>query len=201
MFQPVIHETTTVSNIAIAYNKDYFLGDPSHPVYACSLQAIYSDATPATIVIPSASISGNIFTHTNHGFSTGTVGQFTTDGALPTPLMTSADYYIIFRTVNTFSVAASLEDAQAGTAITLSDSGTGNQTFIPNVLNGVVVKLQASNDGENYADITDKNVTISADGNILWDLGNVNFRFLRVSETPSVGTINLTLIFNGTNSF
>jgi hypothetical protein len=76
----------------------------------------------------------NIFTSAAHGYTTGTVGQFSTSDTLPDGLVAETDYYIISLSANTFAVASSAANAQAGTKIDLADTGTGNQTFTPTTL-------------------------------------------------------------------
>jgi len=93
------------------------------------------------------------FTKTAHGYFTGTKGQFTTSSALPTGLSTSTNYYVIVVDANNFKVASSLANALAGTAIDITDVGTGNQTFTPTALSGVSYKLQFSNDYDVWVDI------------------------------------------------
>ena len=201
MFLSTISEVTTYTKLAVAQNKDYDLSSGSHPVYGCSIQAVYTNATPIAVVVPSVAITFAtcLFTLVGHGLVTGVKGQFTTDDTLPTGISAVTDYWIIKLTDNTFKVADSLVHALAGVAITLTDAGLGNQTFTPTALAGIIVKLQMSNDGSNFTDITGKTVTIGAAGSILWDLGVVTYKILRVTETPSSGAINLTLNFNVVN--
>jgi hypothetical protein len=52
-----------------------------------------------------------------------------TGADLPAPLATGTDYYIIAVSSTQIKMAASLTDAYNGTAITLTDSGTGNHTI------------------------------------------------------------------------
>lgn len=50
-------------------------------------------------------------------------------GALPAGLVAVTDYWIIWVSVNTFKLAASLDDADAGIAVAIGDDGTGVQTL------------------------------------------------------------------------
>lgn len=68
----------------------------------------------------------NTITRTAHGFSTTDQVQFTTSGTLPTPLNASAVYYVIKVTNDTFSLAASRNDALNNIAIPLTLTGTGS---------------------------------------------------------------------------
>lgn len=59
---------------------------------------------------------------------TGTEVTFTTTDTLPTGLATSTTYYLIYQSATTFKVASSLANAYAGTAIDITDTGTGTHT-------------------------------------------------------------------------
>ena len=71
----------------------------------------------------------DIFTKVAHGFLTGHKGQIATDTTLPAGLTAATDYWVIRATADTFKLAASLSDALGGTAIDITDVGTGIQTF------------------------------------------------------------------------
>lgn len=75
--------------------------------------------------------SGATLTHVAHGLQTGDgpVRLTNSGGALPTGLATATDYYAIRLGADTFSLATSLANALAGTAITTSDAGTGTHTL------------------------------------------------------------------------
>lgn len=62
-----------------------------------------------------------------------------------------------------------------------------------------VLKLQASNDGVNFADIPGSSTTISATGTTIWDIGKPNYKFLRASLAPSGGTVSAVLTLNAVN--
>lgn len=59
---------------------------------------------------------------------TGTEVKFTTTNILPAGLATNTTYYLIFQSTTTFKVATSLANALAGTAIDITDTGTGTHT-------------------------------------------------------------------------
>ena len=69
--------------------------------------------------------SANDFTASAHGMIDGAVGQFTTTGTLPTGLSLSTDYYLVQTDVNDFKVATET----GGSAVSISDNGTGTHTF------------------------------------------------------------------------
>lgn len=73
--------------------------------------------------------SGNILTAAAHGLETGDRVRVTTSAAdLPAGLTIDTDYYVIKLSADTFSVATTDALATAGTAVTLSDAGTGTHT-------------------------------------------------------------------------
>lgn len=67
-------------------------------------------------------------------YVTGTIVQVTTDGTLPAGLSAATNYYIIQRqrTDDTYKVklAATLDDAKAGTAVNITDAGTGTHRLV-----------------------------------------------------------------------
>ena len=74
----------------------------------------------------------DITTMANHGFRTGD-GPFrvTTSAAdLPAGLATGTDYCAIYLSASTFSFASSLANAEAGTAVDITDAGTGTHTLV-----------------------------------------------------------------------
>lgn len=91
--------------------------------------AITFTTAAADLVVPSASISGNVLTLTAHGLVTGQLCRASTSSALPTGLAVDTNYWAIALTANTFSLASSLVNAIALTPITLSTAGVGNQTI------------------------------------------------------------------------
>lgn len=137
-------------------------------ITGCQVIAVQVDAvvsTPSAQVVPSASIDAgtDTFTKANHGFLTGLKIQISTSSALPAPLAGSTDYFVIKVTDNTFKLASSLVNANAGTPINLSDAGTGNQTVTPVALAGATAKLQKSMDGVNWYDEgSSQNITTTA---------------------------------------
>lgn len=201
MFDSINSNITIVKGLAIDYTKDYNFYNPYIPLYGCSIQAVYTDATPTAQNFVAADVAinpANTITITNHGFFTGlTVALSGTN--LPTGL-SATNYWVIVVDTNTIKLADSLAHAESGTAVVITGQGTTSDAALtPSSLGNVVVKLQASNDGVNFTDIASKTVTISGAGSILWDLGTVTYRVLRVSEAASSGAINLTLNFNAIN--
>ena len=70
---------------------------------------------------------------------TGTKVRLTTTTTLPAGLALATDYYVIRLSDTTFSLAASYANAVAGTAINITDAGTGTHTvswLLPRYTNG-----------------------------------------------------------------
>lgn len=73
----------------------------------------------------------------------GTRVRFTTTTTLPAPLALATDYFIIRVTDSTFKVATTYANAIAGTAINITDAGTGTHTMsrlLPRYTNGAGVQ-------------------------------------------------------------
>lgn len=87
--------------------------------------------------------NGNI-TESSHGYETGDVGQLTTSGSLPTGFSLSTNYYVIKIDTNTYRLATSLANAQAGTQVIPTAVGSGNQTFTLTTNTYVASKLAAA---------------------------------------------------------
>jgi hypothetical protein len=74
---------------------------------------------------------------------TGTRVRLTTTTTLPAGLTTATDYYVIKVSDTTFSLATSYANAVAGTAINITDAGTGTHTvnwLLPRYTNGAGVQ-------------------------------------------------------------
>jgi len=65
----------------------------------------------------------------NNEFQTGQAVTYHTSGSVITGLSNNTVYYVIRISNTSFQLAASLSDAQNGTAISLSSDGSGTQTF------------------------------------------------------------------------
>jgi len=65
---------------------------------------------------------------TSHGFITGIKVRVTSTSGLPAPLIAATDYWVISITSTTFQFASTLANAQAGTFINLTTTGTGDMT-------------------------------------------------------------------------
>lgn len=103
----------------------------------------------------------DVFTIPTHGFVTGEAVVFT-EGAVPVPGLTSLEtYYIIKVTDNTFSLAATKNNALAGIKINVTATAAATHYFTPKITatflesNGAVAKILISYDSLRSAVIVD----------------------------------------------
>lgn len=141
-------------------------------------------------------VDDNEVTIPSHGFSEGLKGQLTTTGTLPAGLSTSTDYYIIVVDSNTVKFASSLSNAQAGTAVNITDQGSDEavNTFTAIALAGGAIKLQQSNDNVTWVDLgSSTNVTV--DATLLLEKDRPTTRYISVLLTLTAGHISADLQF------
>lgn len=96
-----------------------------------SLDGYLGRALSAATVLGTVTItiaSPGVVTKTAHGLVTGDTITLTTTGALPTGLSVATTYWVIRVDANTFKLATSLANAQAGTAITTTGTQSGTHT-------------------------------------------------------------------------
>lgn len=109
-------------------------------VYICGVNSPHFDLATGTmtnkrrpLVVADDTFTAadtNICTAIGHGLETGDGPvQLTTTGTLPAGLTAATDYWIIRLGDDTFSFAESLANAYAGTAVDITDAGTGTHTL------------------------------------------------------------------------
>lgn len=152
-----------------------------------AVQCVVDVNTPAAKVFTAA--ASDICTAASHGFPTGLKGQASTTTTLPAGLAAVTDYYVIAVSASTFTLASSLANALAGTAIDITDAGTGTHTFTPTALAGATVKLEKSNDGSSWSDVAAA-TAITADGTVWLEKDRPGFRYARVSYTLTAGSMS-----------
>jgi hypothetical protein len=117
-----------VVSIAVASSGLRYLETP-----AVTLTAPVSLTIPTTAV----SIADDTITSANHRLLTGTKLTYLKVGATAiTGLVDNTAYFIIVVDGDTFKLASSLSNAQAGTAINLTGTGTSTQTFTGDTATG-----------------------------------------------------------------
>lgn len=129
----------------IEYSADRFPEDQKDLIFTHSTVTRSSNKKDLTIIDYNitADHTTDSFTLASHGFETGDRATLSGD-VLPTGLASLAtnDCYIIVLTANTFKVASSLANADAGTAMTFTSNGT-NLNIVEVAPNGVTYTLGA----------------------------------------------------------
>ena len=165
----------------------------------------YGVITKILAVTPSAktftAAVTDIITKAAHGYVTGLKGQVSTTTTLPTGLSASTDYFVIKLTADTYSLATSLLLAQAGTAIDITDTGTGTHTFTPTTIAGASVKLQGSMDNSTWVDLpikatgdATKSLAITAIANIFLCETDLCVNYIREYYTLTAGQLTISQI-------
>lgn len=152
-----------------------------------SVQCVIDVDTPAAAVFTAA--ASDICTAAAHGYTTGLKGQASSDTTLPAGLAAVTDYFVIVLSANTFSLASSLVNALAGTAIDITDAGTGVHTFTPTALAGGSVKLEKSNDGSNWSDVAAA-TAVTADAVVWFEIDRPKYKYARLSYTLTAGRMS-----------
>lgn len=151
-----------------------------------------SEAQTNQGVASSVDTVANTITIANHGLKTGLKGQLTSTGTLPGGLAASTDYFVIVVDANTIKLASSLNNANAGTAIDITDQGTEGvtHTFTATALAGASVKLQGSNDDSVWIDLgISNNITTTA--SFLMEKVDPMFKYGRIVYTMTAGQISV----------
>ncbi len=176
----------TASTIAIS--RAYKVGSYDSTCY----QLHYVDATPAAKTFVAANVTvnpANTITITAHGFFTGLKVALSGTN-LPTGL-SATNYWVIVVDVDTIQVASSLANASAGTAVHITAQGTTADAALTPAALSQVAKLQQSNDGTNFFDVSGITVTITGTSDTLWIVTNPPALWHRVVVTPTGGALTL----------
>jgi hypothetical protein len=207
-------ETVDVTDTAIVVHMDatVIVGSTADDIFAAvqasipasDLVDVVVSGTGATVQAVAAAtplaggvdseviVADSTFSIPTHGFTTGLKIRLTTTGTLPAPFLTGTDYFVIVVDADTVQLAASLDDALAGTAITIvdegSDSGVGTLTAV--ALAGASVTFQKSNDGENWVNIQSA-TSITVDGSVLISQPDVSYRYFKAVKALTAGVVDL----------
>jgi len=188
----LIDKTEAFASAYTAYSEWYEVANLGCDSFSCV--AVIDVDTPSAVEVPSADIT---FATANwesvaHGLSDGLKVRLTTSGALPDPLQTATDYFVIVVDADNFKLASSLANALAGTAVTLIDAGTGDQTVTPTALAGGTIKLQQANDKDNPVDLGSA-TNITADVTLLLEKDRPTTKWIRVEIALTAGHISADL--------
>lgn len=132
----------------------------------------------------------------SHGFQEGLKIRLTTTGALPAGLNTGVDYFVIVVDSDNIKLASDLANAQAGTAIDITDEGTGVHTVTPVALNATL-KLQGSLGDGVWYDISGTSQAIAGALDKLYELSDVKYTIIRPHVTIVAGALNLNAVIVG----
>ena len=172
-----IAQTGALTSVALAGSKGY------------SVQQVITVTTPSAGTFTAAVT--DICTKVAHGFKTGLKVQVSNSGGgLPAGLAGATDYFVIVLDADTFKLAASLVNANAGTAVDITTTGTGTQTVTPTALAGCNVKFQGSVDGTNWTDLAAA-TNITATVNLLTEKLDPMFDYVRSYFTMTAGQISI----------
>ena len=157
-----------------------------------SVTTTTAQATTNTLVAFSeftADASTDVCTHTNINLMPYTTVQLSTTTTLPAGLATATDYYVIKISDTTCKFATSYANAVAGTAINITDAGTGTHTIntlLPRYTNGAGVQ----------AFFVNSNATALGAGTPNLSLGYTNSEGVASRATPTVLPIGKTAATN-----
>lgn len=158
-----------------------------------------SGAGTITVVVTDAGVASEVdveastMTIPGHDFTTGLEVALTDTGTSPAPL-TPDDYFVIKVDDNTIQLAATLEDALEGVFIELEDQGSDENvtTLTPAAISGASIKLQKSNDGENWND-EGSATNITADGSFFLEKVDPAAAQYRATVAISAGSVAIDL--------
>lgn len=199
-FAAAFNLLTNVPIVALADGADVgFTQNIRGPVAAPQVHnANDSGAGSITVAVTNAGVVSEVDVDLNtvsvpsHGFTTGYKIQLTTTGTLPGGLATATDYFLIALTTSTLQFATSLANAQAGTAINITNEGSDGavNTITGVALAGASVTFQCSNDGTNWADIQAA-TSITVDGSTFLNQPNVAYRYFKAVKALTSGQVAL----------
>ena len=182
-----------IKNDAQAINVPYtqaasgvYVGDAK----TVAFQSLITVNTPSAATF-TADASTEVCTAAAHGMKTGLIVRVSTTTTLPAGLSGATDYFVIYVSADTFKLATSLANAQAGTAIDITSAGTGTHTITPTALAGCIFKLQGSLDDSTYIDLAGTSESISASTNLLYTFTDPAFEYIRGYFTLTTGQLSV----------
>lgn len=147
-----------------------------------------------------ADASTDICTHTNINLMPYTRVQLTTTTTLPAGLATATDYYVIKVTDLTCKFATSYANAVAGTAINITDAGTGTHTIntlLPRYTNGAGVQAFMWNTNATAMGAATPNLSFPAYTNSAQSTGRATPTTLPIGKTAAA---NGLVLYSGTGA-
>jgi hypothetical protein len=126
----------------------------------------------------------------------GLKGQVSTDDTLPAGLAALTDYFVILVDANTIKLATSLVNANAGTAVDITDAGASGatHTFTATALAGSSIKIQEVNYlGDTWQDVANSSTNITATGQHIKTLSGFDSRYFRLAFAITTGQVALNV--------
>lgn len=153
---------------------------------------INTTVTTATAGDFTAVAGTDLCTITSHGYYTGLKVAATSSGTLPAGL-SATNYYVIKVSANTFKLATSAANALAGTAVDITDTGTGTHTLTPAAISGASYKVQVSPDDSLWFDLASVTNNVTATADFMHEKVDPMFNFVRVVWAMTAGQIAYTI--------
>ena len=147
-----------------------------------------------------ANAGTDICTHTNINLFPYTRVQLTTTGTLPAGLALATDYYVIKVTDITIKLATSYANAVAGTAIDITDAGTGTHTIntlLPRYTSGAGVRAFMWNTNATALGAATPNLSFPSYTNSDQTSGRATPTTLPIGKTAAA---NGLVLYSGTGS-
>lgn len=188
-YSPINSVTPSVSRVFVhpAGREDQLFSDPSYPASSEGTVTISgtptnrypvigrirvtktgdaSDLVDETVSYTAVNVGGNSITVTQD-IATGDMYRLTTTGTLPSPLVAGTDYYIIRVDAVTIRLATTYDFAIAGTAIDITDQGSGNHTFIRQNTGEYKLENSLWSVSANTNNMINLSMAIDFDGNVM----------------------------------
>lgn len=147
-----------------------------------------------------ADASTDICTHSNINLMPYTRVQVSTTTTLPAGLAAATDYYVIKVTDTTIKLATSYANAVAGTAINITDAGTGTHTIntlLPRYTNGAGVQAFMWNTNATAMGAATPNLSLPSYTNSAQSTGRATPTTLPIGKTAAA---NGLVLYSGTGA-
>jgi hypothetical protein len=169
-------------------------------VTTITAQSLTSSISSVTNTITGVDTGADTVSHTFYALLTGTRVQLTTTTTLPAGLSTSTDYYVIKVSDTSCSFATSYANAIAGTAINITDAGTGTHTIntvLPRYTNGAGVQAVMWNTNATPMGAATPNLSLPSYTNAAQSTGRATPTVLPVGKTAASNTL---VLYSGTGA-
>jgi len=169
-------------------------------VTTTSSQACTNTITANTNTVTSVDTGADTIDHTFYALLTGTRVQMTTSGTLPGGLSLATDYYVIRVSDTQMKLATSYANAIAGTAINITDVGSGTHTIntlLPRYTNGAGLRALMWNTNATPLGAATPNLSLASYTNSEQSTGRATPTVLPVGKTAASNTL---VLYSGTGA-